>query len=288
MSIKRILIPLPAAAGSTSEFGAALSAAKAVGAHVEALFIDQPGLQAATYGQMAHPSRTAAAAPNLYADTNGKAAHAARVRFEQACSLAGIPLLPPDTVSTVFPSATWRELQGPYVSVAGRRAAAFDLMIAASASVMEALRQIAEHSVLHVRRPVLLAPRHEPIKLDSAMIAWDESPECWHAVSAAISFLQKAKQVIVVSVDGDVKRRARSQAEVLAYLACHGIAATARVVVPDLNSIGAALLAIAAEHEVGLLVMGAYSHSRLREMLFGGATRHILQNASSRSVLLAH
>ena len=46
--------------------------------------------------------------------------------------------------------------------------------------------------------------------------------------------------------------------------------------------------AAGAEHEAGLLVMGAYSHSRLREMLLGGATRHILKNASARPVLLAH
>src|SRR2546422_10943721 len=79
-----------------------------------------------------------------------------------------------------------------------------------------------------------------------------------------------------------------SQAEVLAYLRCHGIGATAQVVAPELRSVGDTLLAAGAEHEAGLLVMGAYSHSRLREMLLGGATRHILKNASARPVLLAH
>jgi len=120
------------------------------------------------------------------------------------------------------------------------------------------------------------------------MIAWDESPECWHAVSAAIPFLQLAKAVRVVSVDRDASRRKASQAEVLAYLRCHGIGATAQVVAPHLRSVGDTLLAAAAEHDADLLVMGAYSHSRLREMLLGGATRHILKNASARPVLLAH
>ena len=50
----------------------------------------------------------------------------------------------------------------------------------------------------------------------------------------------------------------------------------------DLRSVGDTLLAPAGEHTAGLLVMGGYSHSRLREMLLGGATRHILQNASAR------
>jgi nucleotide-binding universal stress UspA family protein len=120
------------------------------------------------------------------------------------------------------------------------------------------------------------------------MIAWDESPECWHAVSAALPFLKIAKSVQIVSVDRRAQNRHASQAEAVAYLHCHGIAASARVVAPHLRSVGDTLLAEAGEQRVGLLVMGAYSHSRLREMLLGGATRHILKNASSRPVLMAH
>jgi nucleotide-binding universal stress UspA family protein len=151
------------------------------------------------------------------------------------------------------------------------------------------LKDIAEKSLLRTRRPVLLAPsRRESELTDNAMIAWDESPECWHAVSAALPFLKIAKSVQIVSVDRKAQNRHASQAEAVAYLHCHGIAASARVVAPHLRSVGDTLLAEAGEQRVGLLVMGAYSHSRLREMLLGGATRHILKNASSRPVLMAH
>jgi nucleotide-binding universal stress UspA family protein len=186
-------------------------------------------------------------------------------------------------------AASWREAEGSYVEIAVQRAAAFDLMVAASATVMESLMAIAEQSLLRTRRPVLLAPARPQSDLtDSMLIAWDESPECWHAVSAAIPFMQLAKSVRVISVDRDASNRQASQAEVLAYLRCHGIGATAQVVAPELRSVGDTLLAAGAEHEAGLLIMGAYSHSRLREMLLGGATRHILKNASARPVLLAH
>jgi nucleotide-binding universal stress UspA family protein len=186
-------------------------------------------------------------------------------------------------------AASWREAEGSYVEIAVQRAAAFDLVVAASATVMESLMAIAEQSLLQTRRPVLLAPaRLQSDLTDSVMIAWDESPECWHAVSAAIPFMHLAKSVRVISVDRDASNRQASQAEVLAYLRCHGIGATAQVVAPELRSVGDTLLAAGAEHEAGLLVMGAYSHSRLREMLLGGATRHILKNASARPVLLAH
>ena len=186
-------------------------------------------------------------------------------------------------------AASWREAEGPYVEIAVQRAAAFDLVVAASATVTESLMAIAEQSLLQTRRPVLLAPsRLQGDLADGVMIAWDESPECWHAVSAAIPFMQLAKSVQVISVDRDASNRQASQAEVLVYLRCHGIAATTQVVAPELRSVGDTLLAEGGEHDAGLLVMGAYSHSRLREMLLGGATRHILKNASARPVLLAH
>ena len=151
------------------------------------------------------------------------------------------------------------------------------------------LREVAEESLLQTRRPVLLAPtRLQTDFTGVSMIAWDESPECWRAVSGAIPFLTIAKSVQVVSIDRESESRRASQAEVLAYLRCHGIAATARVVAPHLRSVGDTLLVEAHDNHVGLLVMGAYSHSRLRELLLGGATQHILKNAAATPVFMAH
>lgn len=292
MSIKRILVPLPGTADHSGEIDTALSAAKALGAHVEALFISPPApARTATVSAVGYTGRMAAAvAPvNLWAEEREKIVRDARDRFMAACAAIGIPVLSATDEAGSPLAASWHEAEGTYVDIAVRRAAAFDLVVAASAKVMESLKDIAEQSLLHAHRPVLLAPSHAQTSLtDTAMIAWDESPECWHALSAAIPFLQLAKAVRLVSVDRDAGRRRASQAEALAYLRSHGIAATAQVVAPDLRSVGDTLLATAGEHDVGVLVMGAYSHSRLREILLGGATRHILKNASARPVFLAH
>ena len=294
MSIKRILIPLPGSVDHAGEIEIALSAAKALGAHVEALFISQPPPPTRGGGhvsEIAMYGRTSAAvAPiNWYAAERDKIARDARERFAHACEVIGIPIVSANSEPGTALTASWREAEGSYAEIAVQRAIAFDLVVAASANVMESLMDIAEQSLLQTRRPVLLAPSHLETDLtDSAMIAWDESPECWHAVSAALPFLHLAKSVKVISVDRDASRRKDSQAEVLAYLNCHGIGATVQVVPPHLRSVGDTLLTAAAEHDAGLLVMGAYSHSRLREMLLGGATRHILKNAATRPVLLAH
>jgi nucleotide-binding universal stress UspA family protein len=289
MTIRRILVPLPSSADPRSEIETALSAAKSLQAHVEAMFISAPPapVPAASY---AYGGRSVAAIRiDNYAVEREQQIVAARNTFVDACAAADFPILRADEQPGVRPAAAWREVEGSYVETAVRRAVAFDLMVAASAAVLESLKDIAEQSLLQARRPVLLAPSHRDTPLtDTAMIAWDESPECWHAVSAAIPFLKRANKVHVVSVDRDAGRRRASQAEVLAYLRCHGIDAVARVVAPHLRSVGETLLSVAGEDDTGMLVMGAYSHSRWREMLLGGATHHILQHAVSRPIFLMH
>jgi nucleotide-binding universal stress UspA family protein len=293
MTIKRILVPLPGSAEFSAEIDLALTVAKAMGAHVEALFIAQPPPSprgAFSVGDIYSAHGSAALAPlSPFAEERERQAREAREQFVVACASNGVPMLEDNKEFDALPSASWREREGSYVDVASQRATAFDLIIAASASATESLKDIAEQSLLQSRRPVLLAPSRLDTKLtDPAMIAWDESPECWHAVSAAVPLLKLAQSVWVVSVDKKEENRRGSQAEALAYLRCHGLKATAKVIAPDLRSVGDTLLATAAEQDTGLLVMGAYSHNRLREMLLGGATRDILQHASSRPVLLAH
>jgi nucleotide-binding universal stress UspA family protein len=291
MSIKRILVPLPGFVEQFGELDMAVSAAKALAAHVEVMFVKEPapvtriGTSEMTYGR----GTVIAAQINRYAEEQEQRAQQVRERFMQACSANGIRILGPTEEPGSLPAASWRETEGTYMRLATTRAAAFDLMVAASSAVVESLREVAEESLLQARRPVLLAPSRLQTNLtDPAMIAWDESPECWHAVSCAIPFLKVANSVQVVSVDRNPESRTASQAEVLAYLRCHSIAATARVVTPHLRSVGNTLLAEANDHHVGLLVMGAYSHSRLRELLLGGATQHILKNAASTPVFMAH
>ncbi len=295
MSIKRILLPLPGAEEHVSEIDIALSAAKALGAHVDALFIGEPPPPPSSRarmvaGQMGYSRMVETAEPvNATAELNERLAREARESFAHACARMGLPMVSAKDAPGALPGAAWREAEGDYVSIALARAAAYDLVIAASAAVMQSLKAIAERSLLQTRRPVLLAPAaHKGTLADAAMIAWDESPECWHAVTAAIPFLRLARSVEIVSVDRHGDRRAPSQAEVTAYLRCHGIAATARVVAPHLRSFGDTLLTTADESDAGLVVMGAYSHSRLREMLLGGVTRHILEHAVARPILLAH
>ena len=98
--------------------------------------------------------------------------------------------------------------------------------------------------------------------------------------------LRHAKAVDVMWVEEDVERDA-VQNGLVAYLAWHGVAASARRFPPDKRFIGELLMEEAAKANADLVVMGGYSHSRLREFILGGVTQHMLETAAL-PVLVAH
>ena len=140
-------------------------------------------------------------------------------------------------------------------------------------------------------RPVLLASDKPAESVGSTIaIAWKETAEAARAVTAAMPILAKAKKIVVLtasesSADEDAEMH---PAEYLTrQLAAHGFKAEAREVEPGKRSAADALIAAAHEAGADLLVMGAYSHSRFRELVFGGFTRQIL-HACDLPVLMLH
>ena len=114
-------------------------------------------------------------------------------------------------------------------------------------------------------------------------IAWKPTPQTARAVAFALPFLAGAKEVAVMTVEeGGGHDDAKP---LIDYLAWHGIKSAAERLTPE-GDAAAALLA-AASARAGLLVMGGYGHSRLREWVFGGFTRRVLDDASM-PVLMAH
>jgi nucleotide-binding universal stress UspA family protein len=97
--------------------------------------------------------------------------------------------------------------------------------------------------------------------------------------------LRVAEQVTVATV-GEIGRSA-SAAELVAYLGQHGVRAVHEALAAEHSTTGATLLSYAGRTQADLLVMGAYGHSRLREMILGGATRDVLATTTV-PLLMAH
>jgi nucleotide-binding universal stress UspA family protein len=137
-------------------------------------------------------------------------------------------------------------------------------------------------------RPVLMAPPMIPAALDQKVaIGWNRSIQAGRGVASALPFLLQAKAVEIVSVVTGAKQ-GPSAKELADYLTWHGVGSGVKEIPPEEHrAVGDVLLQTAEDSGAGLLVMGAYSHSRLREMLLGGVTKHILSKANL-PVLMAH
>jgi nucleotide-binding universal stress UspA family protein len=147
---------------------------------------------------------------------------------------------------------------------------------------------LGESVVFRSGGPVLLCPPVEALgHLYSAMVAWDGSSAAARAVRDAIPILSLVKTVSVVALTDDKPIDPASTAGVVDLLAFHGIKAAAVEGTRGSAPAGEALQDAALNMEAGLMVMGAFGHSRFREFILGGATASALR-AARLPILMSH
>jgi len=149
---------------------------------------------------------------------------------------------------------------------------------------------IAEDLVFDSGRPVLLLPGRDGSPkppFDHVVIGWDGSRAAARAVADAIPVCARAKSVRVVTITGDKALAPDLQGGLGRHLKMHGIEAELIEEPAAECDAGSALLEFCRTSAAGLLVMGAYGHSQLREFILGGATRTVLTQADL-PVLMAH
>jgi nucleotide-binding universal stress UspA family protein len=142
--------------------------------------------------------------------------------------------------------------------------------------------------VLTAGRPVLVVPYAGKFaKIGTrVLIAWNASREAVRAVNDAMPILQRAKKVIVLSVN-PTKKDHIPGADIAAHIARHGCKVEATHTVAKDIEVGDALLGAITDYGADLLVMGAWGHSRMRELVLGGATRELMGQMTV-PVLLSH
>ncbi len=148
--------------------------------------------------------------------------------------------------------------------------------------------QLIEAVLFHAGAPLLIVPRHPtetPSDLSRVIIAWDGTITASRAVRSALPFLSAAQSVEIVIVD-DGKELPTGH-RLTGYLARHGITAATVTLANPHKDVAAALRQHAADTGAGLIVMGAYGHSRLLEWILGGATRGMLRKQTI-PILMAH
>ena len=211
----------------------------------------------------------------------------AEAAFHDFCARERVPVTA--NASAALPSAEWRMETGDEPSWLAEHGRAADMLVVGRQREGEPVAtDVLEAALMATGRPVLIAPPKPRSELSGVVaIAWKDRPEAARAVAAAQPFLRLANQVIILAVSEDARTDERSCEHLRHTLGWHNPRTTVQHLKSDDCPAVDTLLAAAAAANADMLVMGGYGHSRLREVIFGGFTRHILAHADV-PVLMTH
>ncbi|MGQ7792889.1 universal stress protein [Faunimonas sp. B44] len=193
-----------------------------------------------------------------------------------------------DAVAGQEPHFQWID-EGPVGDTfVGSQARVFDITVVGrpGTNVNDARMATLEAALFDSGRPILIAPHHPPSRIGETIgIAWNRSPETARVVAFAMPVLKQAKRVFVMAIEGG-SVPGPSGEQLTLYLTRNGIPAEV-VEVRRTQSVGEMILSEAARQGADLLIKGAYTQSRLRQIIFGGSTRHIIYE-TGMPVFMAH
>jgi nucleotide-binding universal stress UspA family protein len=277
---KQILVPATGRAADAPVFAAALSVARLFGAHLEFLHVRPDPADAVVAASVGDMSGVATAAlVEAVTESGAKTEALARAAYEEFRAREKADA---DFQVRLGMEAVW-------LAAHGRTS---DLVVTGrTRDGDEAAIGLLQEVLLGAGRPLLLVPE---VPVDPGFgriaIAWNDSPEAARAVAAALPFIERATEVMVLIAGDEPTDTATgddSQERLLVGLRRHNPYVALHRVPRDGEKPVEVLLAACADMQAGLLVMGGYGHSVTRETLFGGFTQQVLTDAPL-PVLIAH
>ncbi len=217
---------------------------------------------------------------------DGDMARNARAMFEAFMTKHEVPQADPEPASLSY---GWPAADAFDDSFIGSHGRIFDLIVLGRPGRAPENPRMPplEAALFESGKPVLIVPPVAPKTIGkNVLVAWNRSTEQAHTNAFALPLLRLAEQVTLLTVEGGIVAGPSGEAAAR-HLRRNGVRAKALTVPPGSRANGEIILERAASLGCDLLVKSAYTQSRLRQMIFGGATRHILANASL-PVFMAH
>jgi nucleotide-binding universal stress UspA family protein len=290
MAIRIILARLTGTATENSVLNGALALAKPFGGHIDALFVTpdpRTAINVADSGMFAGVYESLLSTLEEQAADQTRKIRKQFEKWRETNDVVAGEMME----GAQRPSAQWHEAIGDETQLLTHAARLSDITVMPRPMnrFEDRMDPTLEAALLGTGRPVLLVPRtaHFNLDLSNVLIAWNDSPEAARAVSAAMPLLKVAGKVTVVTAaEGTIDTAAAES--LVEYLNKHGVPGMVfRDTRGKSNPVESLLLAAAKKSDANLLVMGAYTHSRLRELVFGGVTRHMLAHAPI-PILMSH
>ncbi len=280
MAIRKLLLPLTGTAAGEAALTTALMAARRWQAHLTALHVRGDSRDVA---HMAGEGLSGAMIEEMMSATereSSRRADAVRALFDRFVAEHQVEVAAAQpgqrTASASFLTATGRE--DDRVAQQARLA---DVTVVPHPDATEDVSSSdALHAVLFDSgRPVLISPHLAPASLgERVCLAWSGTAESAAAARYAIPWMQRAAEVTILN-SKEYQRRGPSAVELADYLALHDIQCRHASFGAVDREVGAGMLAAAHAAGADMLVMGAYSSSRLRQLILGGVTRYVLEKA---------
>lgn len=280
MAIRKLLLPLTGTSAGESALTMALMVARTWDAHLTALHVRVDSRDVAP---LAGEGLSGAMIEEMMSATERESSDrstAVRTMFDRFVAEHGVTVSEPHQGGGA--TANFASITGREDDMVAQLARLTDLTVVPHPeSGDDVSSSDALHAVLFDSgRPVLVAPQVATATVGHRIcVAWNGTAESAAAVQAAIPWMQRASAVRILSAD-EYQRRGPGAPELSSYLALHGIHVEIAQFRPLEREVGRGLLTAAREFGADLLAMGAYSHSRLRQLILGGVTRHVLENAT--------
>lgn len=274
--MRTLLVPFFDDAKAEAALACACQVARRFSGHVEGLFVLRPPPVFEGEGiAMAGSYMT------QFREEGRRLADSARQRFEgfiSAQNMSAKGLGEAEDAAT----AEWRELEGLEGPVISDHARLFDLMVIGRdfGHPWFDWQVMCEAGLFESGRPVLVTPGQSNSTLgEKILVAWNGGTETARAISMSMPFLTQAESVLVLTVEGATVPGPPGDA-VAQHLKRNGIKASSKTVGLSGSVAGEVIGREAQDFGADLIVKGAYTNSRLRQLVFGGATRHLLGKAS--------
>ena len=280
MPIRRLLLPLTGTAAGEAALSTALIVARMWDAHLTALHVRVDSRDVAP---LAGEGLSGAMIEEMMSATeteSSERSNAVRAMFDRFVAEHGVTVAEPHAGAGA--TANFASITGREEDLVAQLARLADLTVVPHP---EAGDEVSSSDALHAvlfdsGRPVLIAPQAAPATIATRIcVAWNGTAESAAAAQAAIPWMQRAQGVRVLYAD-EYQRRGPGAMELAGYLALHDIQAEIAQFRPVDKDVGRGLLAAAREFGADYMCMGAYSHSRLRQLILGGVTRHVLEHAT--------
>ncbi len=281
MAIRKLLLPLTGTAAGEAALATALIVARLWNAHVTALHVRVDSRDVAP---LAGEGLSGAMIEEMMSATEKESsdrAQAVRAMFDRFVEQHHVSVSEP-RYDTGHATASFAAVTGREEDLVAQLARLSDLTIVPHPeSGDDVSSSDALHAVLFDSgRPVLISPQTAPTSVGSRVcIAWNGTAESASAVQAALPWMLRAEAVRILTALGYQRRGPEAQ-DLADYLALHGVKAEVATFQPVDKTVGGGLLKAAADFGCDLLCMGAYSHSRLRQLILGGVTRVVLERSN--------